>query len=205
MLYNAKFFLRLFYQKIFSPNLKNSKKQISKKILEDSLAKSKSTIASMKSPAIQIAVLLPDVSERGINIIKEFEGFKNSPYICPGGENTIGYGHVILKDEKYLKISEPKAVELLRKDLRFVKADVRWLVKVKLNDDQFSAIVSLTYNIGIGKLKTSTLLRYVNLELHHQVPREFRRFIYANGKILKGLKRRRKIEADLYQSIYKTN
>jgi lysozyme len=73
------------------------------------------------------------------------------------------------------------------------------LVKVPLTDGQFDALVSFTFNLGSGALQRSTLRRKVNREEHEEVPREFLRWVWAGGRKLKGLVRRRAAEADLYR------
>lgn len=136
----------------------------------------------------------------GIELIKKFEGFEPEPYICPGGKLTIGYGHVIKPHESFTSITVEQASTLLLKDCEEYEEAVRKLIRVPLNDNQFSALVSFTYNLGASNFTGSTLLKKVNKNYHFEVPNEFTRWVFANGRKLMGLLRRRCAEALLYVS-----
>ena len=99
-----------------------------------------------------------------------------------------------------MKITKEKADELLMEDLQeFQKGVEKLTSRVKLIDNQFSALVSFAFNLGLGNLENSTLLKKVNRNPNDETIRnEFMKWIYAGGKPLEGLKRRRKHEADLY-------
>lgn len=140
-----------------------------------------------------------DISKRGITLIKNFEGFSPYVYLDAAGLPTIGFGHLIKEGEIIdVPLLGKRAEELLKKDLQWSVDAVNRHVNVPLTQNQFDALVSLTFNIGSGALKRSTLLREVNAENHYNVRKQFKRWVFAGGKRLKGLERRRKAEAVLY-------
>jgi lysozyme len=141
------------------------------------------------------------VTEEGLDLIKTFEGFGSAIYICPAGWATIGYGHVVREDErKHYEdgIDEEAGDAILQNDIEKSERAVLRLIRVALDDGQFDALVSFTFNLGAGALQRSTLRRKVNREEHESVPAEFRRWVWAGGRKLKGLMRRREVEARLY-------
>lgn len=135
--------------------------------------------------------------KKGIELIKEFEGFKRSPYLCPAGVWTIGYGSTkgITKNTK--PITKQDAEKLLINDLTDAERAVRSFVKVPLTQNQFDALVSFTFNLGAGALSRSTLLKMLNAG-NYDLESQFLRWVRAGGKILPGLTRRRQAEADLF-------
>lgn len=139
-----------------------------------------------------------NINEVGLNIIKKYEGLRLKQYICPAGKLTIGYGHVIAKDENFTEVTEPQANELLARDIRVFEVYVKSIVKSTLNENQFSSLVSFCYNLGFKALKESTLLNKVNEELHLEVPSEFIKWVNVGDKKYKGLIKRRLEEARLY-------
>ena len=142
------------------------------------------------------------ITKNGIDLIKSFEGFESEIYLDAAGLPTIGYGHLIRKGEHKMfenGISEEEAEALLADDVQIAERAVLRLVKVPLTDNQFNALVSFTFNLGSGALQRSTLRRKVNREEHAEVPEEFMRWVWAGGRKLKGLIRRREAEAALYQ------
>jgi lysozyme len=137
------------------------------------------------------------ISENGINIIKKFEGFRSTPYVCPGGVLTIGYG-VSMKPGEYRSVSEQQADALLRKKVISYENHVKKLVKVPLSQNQYDALVSLTYNIGGGALAKSSLIKKLNDEDYNGAAEEFLKWNKSKGEILKGLVRRREEERKLF-------
>jgi lysozyme len=136
----------------------------------------------------------------GIEIIKHFEGFSPTPYLCPAGYKTIGYGHLIKANENFTSITLTEAEELLIKDLRKAENSVINLIHTTLHENQFSALVSFVYNLGGGALQGSTLRMKINRgEIN--VENEFLKWVYANGKKLRGLLNRRIAEAELFAKI----
>lgn len=139
------------------------------------------------------------ITQEGLDLIKQFEGFSETVYICPAGYPTIGYGHVVKEHENFsCGMSEEEAEDLLRKDAQIAENAVLRLINVPLTDGQFDALVSFTFNLGSGALQRSTLRRKVNREEHEEVPREFLRWVWAGGRKLRGLIRRRSAEVALY-------
>ena len=139
------------------------------------------------------------VTQQGLDLIKHFEGLSLETYICPAGYPTIGYGHLITATENIPeKITEDEAEALLRNDVAWAERAVLRLIRVPITDNQFDALVSFTFNLGSGALQRSTLRRKVNREEHWAVPREFLRWVWAGGRRLKGLIRRRKAEGNIY-------
>lgn len=137
------------------------------------------------------------ISNNGIDLIKQFEGCKLTAYKCPAGVWTIGYGYT--KNVKPdMKITSSKATELLIDDLKTYESYVNKYVKVKLNQNQFDALVSFTYNCGGGALKSSTLLKKLNKGDYTGAANELLRWNKASGKVLAGLTRRRKAEKALF-------
>ncbi len=141
------------------------------------------------------------VTEAGLNLIKRFEGFSSTIYICPAGYPTIGYGHVVLAHEREqfaLGITQAEATELLRKDVRIAERAVLRLISVPLTDGQFDALVSFTFNLGAGALQRSTLRRKVNRGEHEGIPSALMKWVLAAGKRLPGLVRHRQEEGASY-------
>lgn len=139
------------------------------------------------------------ITQDGIDLIKRFEGFSSTVYICPAGYPTIGYGHLVRSGESFNEISETEAEELLRKDVESAERAVLRLVNVPLTDGQFDALVSFTFNLGSGAFQRSTLRRKVNRQAHTEVPAQLMRWVWAGGRKLNGLRKRRSAESILYR------
>ena len=138
-------------------------------------------------------------SDRGIALIKAFEGFIPKIYLCPAGKPTIGYGHVVRNETIHQPITEEEAERLLLTDLDEIYEDaVMNLVKVDLTQGQFDALVSFCYNLGKGNLARSTLLKKLNWGDYAGAAEEFERWDKCNGKPLPGLTRRRHAEKALF-------
>ncbi len=139
------------------------------------------------------------ISQEGIALIKKFEGCKLESYKCAAGVWTIGYGSTHGISEG-MSISQERADMLLIEDLEKFEQAVNDLVKVSLNQNEFDALVSWTFNLGSTNLKNSTLLKVLN-STHKDwsdVPKQIKRWNKANGKVLEGLVRRREAEALLF-------
>ena len=134
----------------------------------------------------------------GIALIKHFEGFRDEPYLDAGGKLTIGYGHLVRQGEVFVNTSKAEMEKLLREDVKIAEAMVKRLVKVPLNSNQFAALVSLTYNIGGGAFKESTLLEELNKGDYKAAANEFLRWDKVDGERLRGLKVRRQAERKLF-------
>lgn len=136
-------------------------------------------------------------SQKGIDLIKKFEGCRLEAYRCPAGVWTIGYGHTKGVQER-MKITQAQAEEFLREDLRVYEQAVERCVKVPLSQNQFDALVSFCYNCGGEALRTSTLLRLLNESKYSEAAGQFLRWNKAGGKVLAGLTRRREEERALF-------
>ncbi|MDN5049784.1 lysozyme [Aliarcobacter butzleri] len=144
------------------------------------------------------------ISSKGLELIKSEENFMSRPYLCPAKKPTIGYGStfypdgtkVTLKDKA---ITENEAVKLLE-NLIEKEFDINPLIKVKLTQNQFDALTSFVYNIGMPNFKTSTLLKKLNKGDFKAVIEEFPKWINSNGKKSNGLKNRRAKEQSLFLS-----
>lgn len=143
-------------------------------------------------------------SDKGIALIKQFEGCKLTAYQDSAGVWTIGYGWTQPVDGKPIRagmtIKQETAERLLKTGLVGYESDVFRLVKVGLTQGQFDALVSFTYNLGARSLSTSTLLRKLNAGDYAGAADEFLRWNKAGGKVLNGLTRRREAERALFQS-----
>ncbi|EMB8996680.1 lysozyme [Enterobacter asburiae] len=143
-------------------------------------------------------------SDKGIALIKQFEGCKLTAYQDSVGVWTIGYGWTQPVDGKPIRagmtIKQETAERLLKTGLVSYESDVSRLVKVDLTQGQFDALVSFTYNLGARSLSTSTLLRKLNASDYAGAADEFLRWNKAGGKVLNGLARRREAERALFLS-----
>lgn len=140
------------------------------------------------------------VSQKGINLIKKYEGCKLESYLCPAQVLTIGYGHTGSDVKRNMKITEQEAEKLLQKDLERFEIGVLKSVKVNLTQNQFDSLVSFSYNCGLGNLQSSTLLKLLNLGDKQSAAKEFVKWCKANGKVLDGLLKRRLEEQKLFLS-----
>lgn len=145
------------------------------------------------------------INNTGLQIIIKFEGFSSTPYLCPAGIPTIGYGSTYLSNGQrvtmsHIEISRDEAMCFLMHEVESVAVSLSHCLKVSLNSNQFSALVSLGYNVGMGNVRASTLLRHINRGDFESAQGEFWKWRRANGKILKGLVRRRKLEELLFAS-----
>lgn len=140
----------------------------------------------------------------GIALIKDFEGLHLTPYLCPAKIWTIGYGHTRTV-QAGMQITPQQAAELLDDDLRLVERAVQRIISVPLNDNQFSALVSFAFNVGVNNFQNSTLLKLLNRGWYEQVPAQLMRWNRAHGEVLGGLSRRRAAEAQLWNRKPSTN
>lgn len=146
------------------------------------------------------------VSSKGLDIIKKYEGFSSKPYLCPAHVPTIGYGSTYYEDGSKVKltdspITQERATELLEALLVSFERAVDSYCTDTINQNQFDALVSFAYNCGVGNLKSSTLLRKVNVNPDNPtIKDEFLKWTKGGGKTLSGLVRRRTEEAQLYFS-----
>jgi lysozyme len=157
-----------------------------------------------------------NVSEKSIKVIKHHEGVRTTPYQCPALLWTIGVGHVIdptharvpLAERKSLpipdgwnrKISMEEVDDILRKDLATFERGVERFCPVKLTQGQFDALVSFSFNVGLGTLQRSTLRQKVLRGDMEGAAEEFLKYTIGGGKVLKGLVNRRNDERAMFLS-----
>lgn len=139
------------------------------------------------------------LTEEGAAFIARFEGFRATPYRCPAGKPTIGYGHVITPDEVLRwEISQEDALTLLQLDAQREAAPVARALTVPLTSYQADALISLAFNVGGGAVRKSALLKRLNAGLVSDAAEEFLRWTQAGGKTSRGLVRRRQAEKKLF-------
>lgn len=145
-------------------------------------------------------------SQKGLDLIKRFEGFRSKPYLCPAGVPTIGYGSTYYQNGVKVKLTDPAiseeaAEQLLKVNLVHYERGVDSMTKDHINQTQFDALVSFAYNVGLVNYKNSTLLKRVNADPNDpDIEKQFMRWVRAGGKVIKGLIVRRNAEAALYFS-----
>lgn len=145
------------------------------------------------------------LNKAGKDLITQFEGgHKLTAYVCPAGVNTISVGLTRIYNRPVNltdRLTLEESVRLFDLELNRFEEIVRNLLRVRLNENQFSALVSLCFNIGGTALRNSTLLRLVNENpTNPEIRNQFLRWNKANGRVLNGLTRRRTAEANLYFS-----
>lgn len=145
-----------------------------------------------------------NISQKGVDLVKHFEGLFLNAYLCPANVWTIGYGHTGIKHNDGTvragrKVTKQQAEQLLADDLNAKYApDVRRFIAVPLTQDQFDALVSFHFNTGaLGK---STLRRKLNAGDYSGAATEFAKWTRGGGKVLPGLVRRRRAERKLFES-----
>ncbi len=150
--------------------------------------------------------LANEVPQAAIDLAKRFEGFhrlpkhdagRAHPYICPAGFWTIGFGH--LCDQNHPPITENEAEVYLAQDLQTaLRATLRYCPVLATEPDaRLAAIIDFTFNLGAGRLQTSTLRRRINQREWSSAGQALRRWIYGGGKVLPGLVARRAAEVQL--------
>lgn len=145
------------------------------------------------------------ISQVCIEMIKKFEGCSLATYKCSAGVFTIGYGHTGVDVTNGMSITSDQAEKLLVADLETFEHAVSSLVKVPLNQNQFDALVSWTYNLGPINLARSTMLKELNAGHYDAVPAQMKKWIYSDKKVLLGLATRRDEEAKLFSALMPSN
>lgn len=147
------------------------------------------------------------INQQALDLIKRFEGLRLKPYLCSAGVPTIGYGSTYYEDGskvtlKDSSITKDRADELMKFTInhQFIPAVLRLCPVLIAHENKLGAIVSFTYNLGVGRLQSSTLRRKINAEQWDDAGEQLLRWNLANGKILKGLKLRREAEKALFLS-----
>ena len=144
-----------------------------------------------------------NINAGGLSIITASEGFVPTPYRCPGGHASIGYGSTRLLDGSRVTmdskaVTKDEAKALLRRHLDHVESDILRLIRVPLNENEFSSLCSWTYNLGSGRLQSSTLRARLNRNNRLGAANEFSRWVRAGGRVLRGLVIRREVERQLF-------
>jgi len=142
---------------------------------------------------------------KGYDLIKKYEGCQLKAYLCPAKIPTIGYGNTMYENGTKVKIgdeiTQQRAEELLQYIGKYFENEIKKLLKVTLTDNQFGALLSFTYNLGVGNLRISTLLKKINANPNDPtIKDEFLKWNKAGGKVLAGLTKRRQSESELYFS-----
>jgi len=155
-------------------------------------------------------------SEKGIQLIKHFEGCHLKPYLCPALLWTVGYGHVLYPEQNRLPLAQRKSYNLkiehfrnweqsevdalLKQDLQRFERGVLRYITVPLKQNEFDALVSFSFNLGLGTLQRSSIRSKLNRGDKEGAIETLFKYCRAGGKILRGLERRRAAEADLFFS-----
>ncbi len=156
------------------------------------------------------------ISDKGRNLLAEWEGVELQDYYDAAGKLTIGVGHLLTQSElssgKILIKGEPvkyaaglslqEAMDLLAQDLDRFENVVNEHVTVELTQNQFDALTSFCFNVGSGAFRDSTLLRLLNQGLYEEVPTQLRRWVHSGGKKVQGLVNRREKEIALWLGQY---
>ena len=146
------------------------------------------------------------IDKSGIDLIQKFEGCKLKPYLCSTGIPTIGWGNTYYKTGKKVTlkdnpITQAEADDLFTFLMPSYEKQVTNLVKTKLTQNQFNALVSFAYNVGVGSLANSTLLKKVNANPNDPtIKTEFAKWNKSNGRPIQGLINRRAAEGEMYFS-----
>lgn len=145
------------------------------------------------------------ISEKGLNLIKEFEGLRLKPYKDAVGIPTIGCGNTYYDDGRKVSLSDPaiteeRATELLKTVVKRYEDAINRYVQVPITQNQFDALVSFAYNVGNENVRKSTLMKLLNRKQYTEAADQFLRWDKAGGKTLKGLTRRRQAERTLFLS-----
>ena len=144
------------------------------------------------------------LNDKGYNLIKEFEGLRLKPYLCSAGVPTIGYGNTFYENGTKVKLTDAPITKERAETLFKALADkfavkVVPLIKKPITQNQFNALVSFAYNVGVTALQNSTLLKLVNNNPNDSnIAKEFLKWNKAGGKVVNGLTNRRIKESALY-------
>lgn len=140
------------------------------------------------------------INSKGLELIKDAEGLRLESYKCPAGKWTIGYGHTGADVHEGMTITEAEAEKLLETDLKHFEHGVDVLTGPETSENQFGAMVSLAYNIGLGAFARSSVLTFHRKKFYDSAAMSFELWNKSNGKVLPGLKKRREAERDLYET-----
>jgi len=139
-----------------------------------------------------------NINDEGLALIKKYEGFEATPYEDAGNRSTIGWGHLIRPGETFTSVTQDQAEQLLEDDLADDEGAVSRMVSAPLNENQFSALVSFTFNVGAGNFRGSDLRAYVNQQAWQLAADEFGKWVHCKDRVLQGLVERRAAERALF-------
>lgn len=141
-----------------------------------------------------------EISQNGLELIKKFEGFRATPYLCPAGVWTIGYGTTKNVRKDTMPVSKEEAEMLLREALMPITNDLNHILPKSISQNQFDALCSFCYNLGFQAFFNSTLCKVIASDPNdtHRIRKEFMRWVNVNGKKMNGLIKRREAEIALY-------
>ena len=141
--------------------------------------------------------------EIAASLCKQYEGFRSKPYLCPAGVATIGYGSTYYSDGRKVTLQdppmdEPTASALLMHELQhtYLPGALRNCPILATDERKCNAVVDFCYNLGIGRLQTSTLKRKINAQDWEGAKEELKKWNKGGGKVLAGLDKRRKSECN---------
>ena len=147
------------------------------------------------------------IDERAVELVKKFEGFSEHPYTCPAGKLTIGYGSTMWGSNgkkrrvwESLRVTEAEATAQMVADLDELAIKIQDDVVVPVSNAQIGALAAFAYNVGFTALRTSTLLRKLNLGDYKGAADQLDRWVHAGGTKLRGLATRRAAEKVLFLS-----
>jgi len=151
------------------------------------------------------------VSNKGIELVKRYEGFISHAYLCPANKLTVGYGHCGEDVKQGMVITEAEAENLLKKDLKKFESKLNYSIEqdhVNLNQNQFDACISFIFNLGFSAFIFSTLYKKLKAGDYSGASDEFLKWVYITKNVngerikirLKGLETRRNAERELFLS-----
>ena len=141
-----------------------------------------------------------EFSAAGLDLLKRSEGFRSRVYLDVAGLPTIGYGHRLIHPETFPHgVTEAQATQILLGDLREAEQAVARLVKVPLTQGQYDALVDFCFNLGAGRLSSSTLLKALNAGRYDDAVEQLLRWDHAGNRQCAALKARREAEAELWR------
>lgn len=144
-----------------------------------------------------------NIGDRGLDLIRAFEGFRADPYLDAVGVPTIGYGSTYYPDGQRVRltdppISEPEARRLMQATLAEFEDGIADALRVGVTQSQFDALVCWAFNIGVSAAQNSTLMKKLNSGDYFGAADQFLRWNKAGGVVLRGLSRRRAAERALF-------
>lgn len=158
-------------------------------------------------------ITIRPIPQQALDIVKQYEGFSSTAYVCPADLVTIGYGHVLsgvktkvlakenpelLKQLLATTVTMEEAEDTLRKDMRTSALAVQKLTRVPLTENQYAALISFVFNCGSGNYLASTLRSKLNRGEYEDAADEFLKWNKGGGRVLPGLVKRRAQERELF-------